>query len=89
MRTRRPGINSSLTGPVTAETLLRWVNMVAALGGPSVMEVRRASVQRVAVLQYYPWPSDAVPPPSVLTPGDYGCYYTGICFGSCPVMIVD
>ena len=73
----RLGINSSLTGPVTAGTMLRWVNMVGRLGGTEVMEVRRAAVRLIAVLQYWPEPKDPVPKSSVLTPGDYGCYYTG------------
>ncbi|KAI0717790.1 hypothetical protein C8Q72DRAFT_956280 [Fomitopsis betulina] len=70
-------INSSLTGPVTAGTMLRWVNMVGRLGGTEVMEVRRAAVRLIAVLPYWPEPKDPVPKSSVLTPGDYGCYYTG------------
>ncbi|KAI0717778.1 hypothetical protein C8Q72DRAFT_157841 [Fomitopsis betulina] len=69
-------INSSLTGPVTAGTMLRWVNIVGRLGGTEVMEVRRAAVRLIAVLQYWPEPKDPVPKSSVLTPGDYGCYYT-------------
>ncbi|KAH9909438.1 uncharacterized protein B0H18DRAFT_1074164 [Fomitopsis serialis] len=67
--------SSELVGSVTGSTLVRWVNMIARLGGVDVMEVKHVSWRRDGPLNFHPEPLETVPISNVLGPGDYGCFY--------------
>ncbi|KAH9834612.1 uncharacterized protein C8Q71DRAFT_859582 [Rhodofomes roseus] len=70
--------DSSVVGPVTAEGVLRWVNMIApeVAGGADVMEVRRVSLSEPTLHPlYHPEPQEKIESSDGLEPGYYGCYY--------------
>ena len=68
------GLNLRQTGPLTAETLIRWINTIARTG---TSEIKRVRVERIGPFQYCPIPLRSVPKSEVLEPGDYGCFEQG------------
>ncbi|KAH9834597.1 uncharacterized protein C8Q71DRAFT_859572 [Rhodofomes roseus] len=66
---------SSLVGPVTSDTLLRWLNMLDGVSRHGTLRVRRVLVRQWAPFQFLAEPLEAIAPSDVLDRGDYGLFY--------------
>ncbi|KAH9834622.1 uncharacterized protein C8Q71DRAFT_150809 [Rhodofomes roseus] len=68
---------SSTVGPVTSDTLLRWLNMLNNVSKNGTLTVRRVSLRPLAPFQFAVKPLKVSASSDVLARGNYGCFYAG------------
>ncbi|KAH9834611.1 uncharacterized protein C8Q71DRAFT_769917 [Rhodofomes roseus] len=66
---------SRVVGPVTSDTLLCWLNMLADVSQHGTLTVRRVWVRQRAPFRFSAKPLEAIAPADVLDRGDYGLFY--------------